>query len=85
MMSEQDMERLDPNEQSDHDLISTDILEDICDGSQTHPNVNLGHSNTPYIITTILNTLCKPFTMIRVYFNAPFHSGCLCFIKSRIL
>ena len=40
MMSEQDMERLDPNEKSDHDLISTDILEDICDGSQTHPNVN---------------------------------------------
>ena len=40
MMSEQDMENLDSNEQSDHDLISTDILEDICDGSQTHPNVN---------------------------------------------
>ena len=26
--------------ESDHDLISTEILEDICDGIQTHPNVN---------------------------------------------
>ena len=39
-MSEQDMENLNSNEQSDHDLISTDMLEDIRDGSQTHPNVN---------------------------------------------
>ena len=27
-------------DESDHDLISTEMLEDICDGSQTHPNVN---------------------------------------------
>ena len=40
MMREQDMENLYSNEQSDHDLISTEILEDIRDGSQTHPNVN---------------------------------------------
>ena len=40
MMSEQDMENLDSNEESDHDLISTDMLEDIRDGIQTHPNVN---------------------------------------------
>ena len=40
MMSKQDMENLDSNEQSDHDLISTDMLEDIRDGSQTHPNFN---------------------------------------------
>ena len=26
--------------ESDHDLISTEMLEDIRDGSQTHPNVN---------------------------------------------
>ena len=25
---------------SDHDLISTEMVEDIRDGSQTHPNVN---------------------------------------------
>ena len=40
MMSEQDMENLDSNEQSNHDFISTEMLEDIRDGSQTHPNVN---------------------------------------------
>ena len=40
MMSEQDMENLDSNEKSDHDLISTEMLEDIRDGSQNHSNVN---------------------------------------------
>ena len=40
MMSEQDMENLDEKEKSDHDLISTEMLEDIRDGSQTQPNVN---------------------------------------------
>ena len=40
MMSEQDMENLDSNEKSDQDIISTEMLEDIRDGSQTHPNVN---------------------------------------------
>ena len=34
------MENIDSNEESDHDLISTEMLEDISDGSQTHPNVN---------------------------------------------
>ena len=34
------MENIDSNEKSDHDLISTDMLEDIRDGSQTHTNVN---------------------------------------------
>ena len=40
MMSEQDMENLNYDNESDHDLISTEMLEDICDGSQTHPNIN---------------------------------------------
>ena len=40
MTSEQDMENLDSSDDSDHDLISTEMLEDIRDGSQTHPNVN---------------------------------------------
>ena len=40
MMNKQDMENLDSNEQSNHDLISTEMLEYIRDGSQTHPNVN---------------------------------------------
>ena len=40
MMNEQDMENLNSNEKSDHDLISTEMLEDIRDVSQTHPTVN---------------------------------------------
>ena len=40
MMSEQDMENLDSSDESDHDLISTEMLHYIRDGSQTHPNVN---------------------------------------------
>ena len=34
------MENLDSNENSDYDLISTEMLEDIRDGSQNHTNVN---------------------------------------------
>ena len=40
MMSKQDMEILNYDENSDHDLLSTEMLGDICDGSQTHLNVN---------------------------------------------
>ena len=31
---------VDSGDESDHDRISTEMLEDIRDGSQTHPNVN---------------------------------------------
>ena len=34
------MNSMDYRDESDHDLISTYILEDIRDGSQSHPNVN---------------------------------------------
>ena len=40
-MSKQDMENINSGDESDHDLISTEMLEDIRDGSQTHPNVNI--------------------------------------------
>ena len=35
------MENINSGDESDHDFISTDMLHDICDGSQTHPNVNI--------------------------------------------
>ena len=41
MMSEQDMENINSGYESDHDLISTEMLEDIRDVSQTHLNVNI--------------------------------------------
>ena len=34
------MENIDSNETSDQDIISTEMLEDIRDGSHTHPTVN---------------------------------------------
>ena len=40
MTSKQGIENLDSNEESYHDLISTDMLEDIRQRSQTHPKVN---------------------------------------------
>ena len=40
MMSEQDMENLNSSDDSDNDLISTYMLQDICGGSQTHLNVH---------------------------------------------
>ena len=40
MMSEQDMDAINSGDELDHDIISTEMLEDICDRSQTHPNVN---------------------------------------------
>ena len=37
MMIKQDMDAINYGDRLDHDLISTEMLEDICDGSQTHP------------------------------------------------
>ena len=34
------MDAIDSGDESDHDLISTEMLEEIWEGSQTHPNVN---------------------------------------------
>ena len=39
-MSEQDMENISYGDDSDHDLISMEMLEDICDRSHTQPNIN---------------------------------------------
>ena len=39
-MSKQDMEDINSGDESDHDLISMEMLEDIRDESQTHLNVN---------------------------------------------
>ena len=34
------MDAINSGDESDHDIISTEILEDIRDGSLTHPNIN---------------------------------------------
>ena len=43
-MSEQDMDAIKYGDESDHYLISTEMLEDIRDGSQTHLNINRGEA-----------------------------------------
>ena len=35
------MDYMNSGNESDHDLISTEMLEDIRDGNQTHMNVNI--------------------------------------------
>ena len=40
MMSEQDMDAINSGDGSDHDIIYTEMLGDIRDRSQNHPNVN---------------------------------------------
>ena len=44
------MENINSGDESDHDLISTEMLEDICDGSQTRPNVNRREACYKYVI-----------------------------------
>ena len=39
-MREQDMDAINSGDESDHDLIFMEMLEDILEGSQTHLNVN---------------------------------------------
>ena len=40
LLSEEDTDAMDYGDESDHDIISTDMLEDIRDGSQSNPNGN---------------------------------------------
>ena len=49
MMSEQDTDAINSGDESDHDLISTEMLEDIRDRSQTHLNVNKREARYKYV------------------------------------
>ena len=40
LLSKEEMDVMDSSNESDHDLISIELLEDIIDGIQSHPNVN---------------------------------------------
>ena len=40
LLSKEKIDAMDSGDELDHDLISTEMLEDICDGSQSHPNIN---------------------------------------------
>ena len=40
LLSKEDMDAMYSGDESDNDIISTEMLEDIRDGIQTHPNIN---------------------------------------------
>ena len=40
LLSEEEMDAMDYGDELDHDLISAEMLEDIRDGNQSHPNIN---------------------------------------------
>ena len=40
LLSEEEMDSMDSCDESDHYLIPTEMLENICDGSQSHTRVN---------------------------------------------
>ena len=55
MTSERDMENLGETEKCDEGLISTELLQDICDGNQNHPKINKREHVWRYVI--ILNKI----------------------------
>ena len=40
LLSEEEMDSMDYMYESEHDLISTEMLKNIRDGSQSHPKIN---------------------------------------------
>ena len=50
LLSEEDMNAMEYGDQSDHDILYTEMLEDICDGSQTHPNINRREHVIKYVM-----------------------------------
>ena len=40
LLSKEEMDEMNYGNNSDHDLISTEILENMRDGSQSHPDIN---------------------------------------------
>ena len=40
LLNKEEIDAMDSGDDSDHDIISTEMLEDICDGSKSHQNVN---------------------------------------------
>ena len=40
-LRKEEMDAMYSGNESDHDPVSTEMLEDICDGSQSHPSVNI--------------------------------------------
>ena len=61
LMKEEEMDALDSVNESDQDLISTEMLEDIRDGSQSYPNVTTLFRSNGYVSVCEIYTLCYVF------------------------
>ena len=51
----------------------------------SEPDSPKGVNSCEIFYTNVWNTLCQPFPLLRIAFNALFYSDCLCIIQSRIL
>ena len=86
MMSEKDMENLDEKEKFDDDLISSEtFLGSIMKWDTSEPDYPKFVNSCKTSDTIVLNTLCKPFPILCVALNAPFHSDFFCLMRSSIL
>ena len=70
---------------SDNFVTSAKFLGSGMKWETSEPDSPKGVNSCGISLTAVENSLCKPFPVLRVAFNSPFHSGCLCLIRSRIL
>ena len=70
---------------SDNFVTSAKFLGSEIKWETYEPDSPKGVNSCEISFTTVLNTLCKPVPMLRLAFNAPFHSDFPCLIRSRIL
>ena len=50
LLSEEEMDAMDSGDDSDDEPMSTEMLEDILDGSQYHPSVNSIEARYKYLV-----------------------------------
>ena len=50
LLSKEEMDAMNSDNGSDHDLIFTEILENICDGIQSHLKVNRREASYKFVI-----------------------------------
>ena len=70
---------------SDNFFTSTEFLGYGMKWETSEPDSPKGVNSCEISFTTVLNTLCKPFPVPCLAFNAPLHYNCPCLIRSRIL
>ena len=69
---------------SDNFFTSAKFIGSVMKPETSEPDYPKAVNSCEISFKTVLNTLCKPFPMLWVDFNTPFHSDFLCLIRSRI-